>query len=176
MKTKADKTIRISSGVEGQILYHGTLASLVPSIMERGLEPRGERPSHDAYMDSASMPDFVYLTSRYELALEHACRINERTADVAVLELDMSTLKRRLIYPDEDYLSGEWNSDFLFWTLDEQLAFMERKRDAWKESLSMFATVAYKGVIPATALSRCRVPRWFEQEERRRFVRRASNA
>lgn len=157
-------------------LYHGTLASLVPSIMERGLEPRGDRPSHDEYMQSASMPDFVYLTSRYELALEHVCRISERTADgadVAVLELDMSALKRRLIYPDEDYLSGEWNSDFMFWTLDEQLAFT---RDTWKESLSMFATVAYKGVIPATALSLCRVPRWFEQEKRRRFVRRASNA
>jgi hypothetical protein len=158
-------------------LYHGTLASLVPSIMERGLEPLGDRPSHDEYMQSASMPDFVYLTSRYELALEHACRISERTADganVAVLELDMSALKRRLIYPDEDYLSSEWNSDFMFWTLDEQLAFMKRKRDTWRESLSMFATVAYKGVISATALAECRIPRWLEQEKRRRFVRRAS--
>jgi hypothetical protein len=161
------------------ILYHGTLASLVPSIMESGLEPRGDRPSHDEYMQSPSMPQFVYLTGIYALALEHACRISERTAggaNVAVLELDMSALKRRFIYPDEDYLSGEWNSDFLFWTLDEQLAFMEDKRDTWKESLATFATIAYKGVVPATALSRCRVPRWFEQEKRRRFVRRASNA
>jgi RNA:NAD 2'-phosphotransferase (TPT1/KptA family) len=37
-------------------LCHGTLASLVPSIMERGLEPRGKRLSHDAYMQSPSMP------------------------------------------------------------------------------------------------------------------------
>jgi hypothetical protein len=158
-------------------LYHGTFASLVPSIMERGLEPRGERPSHDEYMQSASMPDFVYLTRSYGLALEHACRISERTADgadVAVLELDMSALKRRLIYPDEDYLSGEWNSDFMHWTLDEQLAFMERKRDTWKESLSMLATVAYKGVIAPAALSECRIPRWLEQEKRRKFLRRAS--
>lgn len=158
-------------------LYHGTLASLMLSIMERGLEPRGDRPSHDEYMQSASMPDFVYLTSRYELALEHACRISERTAhgaDVAVLELDMSALKRRLIYPDEDYLSGEWNSDFMFWTLDEQLAFMEDKRDTWKESLATFATIAYKSVIKPGSLRECRVPRWLEQEKRRRFIRRAS--
>jgi len=158
-------------------LYHGTLASLMPSIMERGLEPRGDRPSHDEYMQSASMPDFLYLTSRYKLALEHACRISERTADganVAVLELDMSALKRRFIYPDEDYLTGEWNSDFMFWTLDEQLAFMERKRDTWKESLSVFATVAYKGVIKPGSLRECRVPRWLEQGKRRRFIRRVS--
>ncbi len=153
-------------------LYHGTLASLVPSIMREGLTPRGERPSHDAYMDSASMPPFVYLTANHGMAIDHACRISERTADgaaIAVLELDMAALKRRLIYPDEDYLEHEWNSDFTSWSLKEQLEFMEYHRDTWRESLDEFATVAYKGVIPATALSRCRVPRWLEQGYRRKF-------
>ena len=158
-------------------LYHGTLASLLPSIMREGLKPRGERPSHDAYMDSASMPNFVYLTSNFGLAVEHACRISERTAegaDIAVLELEMSALERKLIYPDEDYLRSEW--DFIEWSLKKQLAFLEDNRSTWKKSLSMFATIAYKGVISATALAECRIPRWLEQEKRRRFVRRTSKA
>lgn len=162
------------TSVPAFLLYHGTLASLVPSIMERGLEPRGDRPSHDEYMQSPSMPNFVYLTSSFGVALQHACRISERTAegaDVAVLQLEMDSLKRRLLYPDEDYLVHEWNSDFIDWTLNEQLAFMERKRDTWKESLDLFKTVAYKAVVPASALIECRVKRWLEQEHRSRFRR-----
>jgi hypothetical protein len=159
------------------ILYHGTLASLIPSILCDGLKPRGESKSHDEYIHSLSMPHLVYLTSSFGLALQHACRISERTAEgaeVAVLQLEMDSLKRRLLYPDEDYLEHEWNSDFIDWTLKEQLAFIERKRDTWKESLDLFKTVAYKGAISATALAECRVPRWLEQEKRRRFIRRAS--
>jgi hypothetical protein len=153
-------------------LYHGTLASLVPSILRDGLKPRGEKKSHDEYMNSASMPHLVYLTSSFGLALEHACRISERTAEgaeVAVLQLEIDSLKRRLLYPDEDYLGDELNSDFPDWTLKEQLEFMEEMRDTWKESLDLFKTVAYKGVVPASALTECRVKRWMEQEHRWRF-------
>lgn len=59
-------------------LYHGTLESLVPEILRTGLQPRGDRPSHDAYMDSASMPPFLYLTSSFGVAVQHAVRISER--------------------------------------------------------------------------------------------------
>lgn len=158
-------------------LYHGTFASLVPSIMERGLEPRGERPSHDAYMDSASMPPFVYLTANYGTAVAHACRISERTADgaaIAVLELDIAALKRRLIYPDEDYLQHEWNSDFQSWSLKKQLEFMEYHRDTWRESLEMFKTIAYKGIVPVKAITVLTVKRWLEQKHRPRFMRRTA--
>jgi hypothetical protein len=123
-------------------------------------------------MDSPSLPTFVYLTTNFGLAVEHACRISERTArkaDIAVAQVDMSTLKKRLLYPDEDYLSHEWNSDFAGWTLDEQLEFMEGKRWTWKESLEMLGTVAYKGVVLASHITECPVLRWFEQEYRRRF-------
>jgi len=154
------------------VLYHGTLGHLIPSILRDGLKPRGRGKSHDEYMDSASMPHFVYLTAIYDLALEHACRISERTsagADVAVLELDMAALNTDLIYPDEDYLAFDWNSDFVDWALKEQLEFMEYQQDAWPESLETFATIAYKGVIPATAISLCRVPGWLEQQKRNKF-------
>ena len=156
-------------------LYHGTLDSLVPAILREGLKPRGDRPSHDAYMDSASIPTFVYLTTSYGLAVEHACRISERTADsaaIAVFELELDVLNKQLIYPDEDYLRYEWNSDFEDWTLKEQLSFMERKRDTWKESLKDFKTIAYKSVIPAETLTDCLIPRWIEQGYRRKFPKR----
>lgn len=154
------------------VVYHGTLAYLVPSILREGLTPRGKKPSHDAYMDSASMPNFVYLTQAYDLALEHACRISERTADgadITVLSVNLRILKCPLRYPDEDYLREEWNSDFTDWELPEQLRYMEHHRADWKESLRKYHVIAYKGVIPATAISICRVPRWLEQEKRNRF-------
>lgn len=156
------------------ILYHGTLASLVPPILRDGLNPRGESKSHDEYMQSPSMPHLVYLTSSFGFALQHACRISERTAEgagVAVLRVEMDSLKRRLLYPDEDYLEHEWNSDFIDWTLKEKLAFMERKRGTWKESLDLYKAVAYKGVIAPTLIDVCSVPRWMEQEYRRWFQR-----
>ena len=161
-------------------LYHGTLASQVPSILKDGLRPRGESKSHDEYMGSASMPHFVYLTSSFGMAVDHAARISERTANgapISVIEIDSKSLKRKLRYPDEDYLVHEWNSDFLDWTLDEQFKFMEDRQDTWEESLSMMKTVAYKSVIPAKALTVVRCPRWLEQGHRQRsFVRRTSKA
>jgi hypothetical protein len=153
-------------------LYHGTLASLVRSIIREGLKPRGKGRSHDEYLEMRSMPHLVYLTSSKGVALEHACRISERTAagaPVALLEIDMDSLSKRLLYPDEDYLSGEWNSDFTDWTLEEQLAFMEDKRNTWKESLAMFKTVAYRGVVPAKAISVHPHPEWAEQMKRGKF-------
>lgn len=154
-------------------LYHGTLASLVPSIMTKGLEPRSaSRPSHDAYMDSASMVGFSYFTVHYGNALEHACRISQRTKDapaVAVLSVGMASLKPKLRYPDEDYLKEEWNSDFTDWMLKEQLRYMKSHQDDWWESIDLLGTLAYKGVITPEAITVCHVPRWLEQEKRRKF-------
>lgn len=82
-------------------LYHGTLESLVPEILRTGLQPRGERPSHDAYMDSASMPPFLYLTSSFGIAVQHAVRISERVhqgAPISVVEVDSRVLKTALRY------------------------------------------------------------------------------
>ena len=162
------------------VLYHGTLASLAPSIMREGLKPRGKTPSHDEYMNSASLPQFVYLTSSAGIALEHACRISQRTAggvDVTVFTIDIDTLNPDLIYPDEDYLSDEWNSDFTDWSLKEQLEFIEAKQDTWEESLDMFKTIAYRGIVRVKAIRE--VPDWAIQMKRDKFRNRrgvAANA
>jgi hypothetical protein len=161
------------------ILYHGTLASLVPAILQDGLKPRGENKSHDEYMNSASMSHLVYLTSSQGVALEHACRISERTAngaEVALLEIDGTFLKRKLVYPDEDYLSSEWNSDFTDWTPEEQIEYMENHRSDWKESLKLFKTIAYRGIVPATAIWVKPHPEWAEMKKRAMFPKRSSLA
>lgn len=153
-------------------LWHGTLTALVPAIMHEGLKPRGEKPSHDEYMDSASMSQFVYLTSSEGVAIEHAARISERTAKgapITLLMVDMRGLDTDLIYPDEDYLSEEWNSDFSDWEPAEQLEFMKYHQDKWPESLKMFRTIAYRAAIPPTAISVHRVPAWAETMKRNLF-------
>ena len=160
------------------ILYHGTLESLVPEILRTGLQPRGERPSHDAYMDSASMPPFLYLTSSFGIAVQHAVRISERVhqgAPISVFEIDTKVLKLALRYPDEDYLREEWNSDFTDWTLKEQLAYMEHHQDEWRESLKMMKVIAYKGVIKPSLLRLAPVPRWMEDGYRKRLPRKVNS-
>jgi hypothetical protein len=160
------------------VLYHGTLTSLAPSIMREGLKPRGKTTSHDEYMNSASLPQFVYLTSSAGIALEHACRISERTASgvgVTVFTIDTDTLDADLIYPDEDYLAEEWNSDFTDWSLREQLRFMKAKQDTWQESLDMFKTIAYRGTVRVKTIHP--VPDWAIQMKRDKFRKRiAANA
>jgi hypothetical protein len=150
-------------------LYHGTLTALLPGIMEKGLRPRGKAKSHDEYLQMASMPQFVYLTSSYDLAVQHAARISERTAngaDITVVGVELNSLDRDLLYPDEDYLSEEWNSDLRDWTVRVRLNYMKRHQDEWKESLGMMKTVAHRSMIPVTALTEYPVPLWMEKAAR----------
>lgn len=60
--------------MSGVRLYHGTLANLMPSILRDGLKARDRSKSHDAYMDSASMPHFVYLTAGSSVVLRFVLR------------------------------------------------------------------------------------------------------
>jgi hypothetical protein len=156
-------------------LYHGTLESLVPEILRTGLQPRGERPSHDAYMNSASMPPFLYLTSSFGIAVQHAVRISERVhqgAPISVVEVDSRVLKTALRYPDEDYLRHEWNDEFTDWSLEEQLAYMDKHRDDWRASLRTMKVIAYRGVVKPSLLRVAPVPRWMEDGYRKRLPRK----
>ena len=150
-------------------LYHGTLTALLPGIMEKGLRPRGKSKSHDEYLQMASMPQFVYLTSNYNLAVQHAVRISERTAngaDITVVGVELNSLDRDLLYPDEDYLSEEWDWDLGDWTVRVRLNYMKRHQDEWKESLGMMKTVAYRSMIPVAALTEYPIPSWMEKSAR----------
>jgi hypothetical protein len=131
------------------VYYHGTLASNVESILREGLRPRGSSPSHDEYLERPSLPEFVYLTSNPVLAADHIVRVSTRRYDGAsatILQID-GGLDNSLMYPDEDYLDEEWNSDFSDWTYEQQMKFVERHQREWKKSLTTMHTIAYRGTV-----------------------------
>lgn len=137
------------------ILHHGTLTRNVEAILRDGLRPRGIEPSHDAYLEHPSLPEFVYLTDHLGLAMSHAIRISERVhsgAPVSIIEVTVSD-RSKLLYPDEDFLTDEWNSDMPDWPVSKQMEYMEYHRREWRKSLEHTRTVAYRGGINATSLS-----------------------
>jgi len=163
--------------------YHGTLTSNVKSILRSGLRPRGKRKSHDEYLGMPSYPEFVYLASSPVLAADHITRISERRyggAPVTILRIDATGLNNRLVYPDEDWLSDEWNSDMCYWPHKEQLAFMRLHQIEWEESLSNICSIAYRGVVKPNLIDASPIPhfqyaldekRWFWQEQVRNHGR-----
>jgi hypothetical protein len=153
--------------------YHGTLTSNVESILRSGLRPRGRRKSHDAYLGIPSNPEFVYLASSPVLAADHITRISERLyggAPVTILSIDATGLNNRLVYPDEDWLSDEWNSDLRFWPHKEQLAFMRLHQAEWEESLSNICSIAYRGVVKPHLINANPIPLiQYSSDEKRRM-------
>jgi hypothetical protein len=128
-------------------------------------------------MNSASMPPFLYLTSSFGIAVQHAVRISERVhqgAPISVAEVDSRVLKTALRYPDEDYLKHECDrfSEFADWSLEEQLAYMDKHRDDWRASLRTMKVIAYKGVVKPSLLRLAPVPRWMEDGYRKRLPRK----
>jgi hypothetical protein len=129
------------------ILYHGTLTRNVEAILRDGLRSRGNEPSHDAYLEHPSLPEFVYLTDHLGRAMSHAIRISERVhsgAPVSIIEVTVSD-RSKLLYPDEDFLTDEWNSDMPDWPVSKQMEYMEYHRREWRKSLKHLRTVAYRG-------------------------------
>jgi hypothetical protein len=81
-------------------------------------------------------------------------------------------LKTALRYPDEDYLCHEWNDEFTDWSLEEQLAYMDKHRDDWRASLRTMKVIAYKGVVKPSLLRVALVPQWMEDGYRKRLPRK----
>ena len=150
----AAPTQAVLEAVQVPKLFHGTLTSLVPSILKNGLRPRGQNPSHDEHRGLPSLPDMVYLTSSEGLALSHAIRISEmvhQSADVTVLEVNGSVLDRSLFYPDEDWVKVELNSDSEDWK-HERSKVSRKNRYLWEDCLRDAKTVAYRGVVPPSTI------------------------
>ena len=129
------------------VLYHGTLTSNVEVILRDGLRPSGANPSHDQYLNRPSLPEFVYLASSPDGAMQHAVRISERVhpgARVSVLQVTISNRDRN-IYPDEDYFHEEYDTDE--WSVEKLMEFMTYYRCDWRKSLKKCRTIAYRGVI-----------------------------
>ena len=137
-----------------RFLYHGTHLSNLESVLACGLHPRGEAPS--SWPEQPSRPDCVYLTTNQGFAYG---RVNNEDGKVAVFEVELASLNKRLLYPDEDFVadyralqpgSGGTYHDFLPVVITNISSY----KKFWKESIEGMGSVAHRGPIPVQAITR----------------------
>jgi hypothetical protein len=144
------------------ILYHVTHSGDARRILVEGLKPR-RLTGRDNYEKQglSSHPDHVYMTEAN--VCFYLSRMG-RTAQTSltVLAVDTSQLDEALLYPDEDYAAlcanhianGNWHDDSD--TYREEITAardsIENHKHLWGASLRGYGNVAYRGIIPPSAL------------------------
>jgi len=128
--------------------------SNLESVLAGGLHPRGEAPS--SWPEQPSRPDCVYLTANQGFAYG---RVNNEDDKVAVFEVELASLNKRLLYPDEDFVadylahqpgSGGTYHDLLPVVIKNISSY----KKFWKESIEGMGSVAHRGPIPLRAITR----------------------
>lgn len=160
------------------VLYHGTNACNLKSILTDGLKPRSQTGINNwRHMGEhrASVPDLVYLTDTYPLFFANAALVQQDKKSVdetmrmrafpVVLEMSVDT---ECLYPDEDFLAWIIQKQFKF-PYDEACAMvttndgglLHDKKKMWDVCLKHQGTVAHMGVISPSAITRVAIVRDF---------------
>lgn len=87
------------------LLYHGTSAVALPTILAHGIKPRGAKGRSNWKHTVPSNPKTVYLTNAY--ALYYAQCAAKGKDDLVVFEVDTDRLPD-LFVPDEDAFEQVW--------------------------------------------------------------------
>ena len=135
-------------------LYHGTAARHLDSVLSHGLRPRGRKAGN--WREYPSRRDMVYMTTAYApyFAMQS---LGKKDMTLLLVEVESDRLDETLLHPDEDFvaqaIAHQKNrpiSDFH----DEVRRSLEFYRHHWKDSVSGLGNAAYKGTIPADAITR----------------------
>lgn len=135
------------------LLYHGTDARYYDSVTKYGLRPRGTRKG--CWDANSSIPGHVYLTDCYAgyFALNSAwASINP---ELMLIEIDLSLLDSSKLYPDEDFV--QFAASDIPKSANKNLWVKKNihlYQDFWEQSLKELGNIAYRGVIPNTAITR----------------------
>jgi hypothetical protein len=164
-----------TTGLASHRLYHGTTETVARLILDNGedLKPRGERPS--VYDEEPSRSDCVYLTHLYGVKYAFDTVWNEwagKEIDVwnlagAVIEIDINRLTPSDMLPDEDFMAKAHmaveglTSREDFTRLTQHYAQQQHAEPTvagqlpwWKLSVLSYGTVAYRGCVPRSAMTR----------------------
>lgn len=146
------------------LLYHGTTAAAVPSILEHGLLPRqasGLEPTSPIF-EFQGHPECVYLANAYSsyFAAEIVGSEHGFTGSAAILEIDADRLDDGLFLPD-DFVMAQMlaeNPRLAHESFEEIAALardaMTHNHGEWKNSLYLMGTCAYQGIVPPAAIAR----------------------
>lgn len=134
-------------------LYHGTCASKLGSIMEHGIQPRGEAGGN--WNEFPSREDMVYLTSAYAPYFAISSCTDEGKG--LVIEVESDRLDQTLLHPDEDFIAqalAHQRGCGIEDVHDEVRGTLEDYRHHWRDSLSGLGNCAYRGAVPLSAITR----------------------
>jgi len=143
-------------------LYHGTSGERLKAILERGVEPRGERMGNFGHT-LESCPDAVYLTDTYPLyfAVGSIRQTDPKPWIAAVVEIDTGRLDRNLLNADEDVLEqlGRGRDGLpATWEMARRTEhyrdLLKTMRFDWQGSLLDMGTCCHLGTIPVGAITR----------------------
>lgn len=138
-------------------LYHGTSSAHLGKILNQGLLPRAHTGESGWAHTLESRADAVYLTSAYPL--HYAANVAKDGAQLLLLEIDTSKLDVELFMADEDGLAqtrAQLDKLPRYWTLEDITEHYRKHAHEYpaEASLSVLGVCAYRGSIPAAAVSR----------------------
>lgn len=137
-------------------LYHGTTASLLSAVLQKGLMPRGKRKSN--WDEAPSNPRCVYLTDAYA---PYFCFHEGKTG--LVVEIETERIDQAKLLPDEDVLeqTSRRTGEVSGTTLERTAYYRNRmhlySHEQWRQSLKAMGTCAHLGKIPIAAVTRVAV-------------------
>jgi len=160
------------------VLYHGTNACNLKSILTKGLKPRSQTGINNwrnLGAHRASVPDFTYLTDSYPLFFANAALVQQDKKSVdetmrlrafpVVLEMSVDTND---LYPDEDFLGYVIQhkyeipyDDACYIVTGDNGRILHNNQKMWDLCLKHQGTVAHKGVVPPSAITRIAIIRNF---------------
>lgn len=147
------------------LLYHGTSAKHIESILEHGLIPRGKAESN---WPASSSEHHVYLTQAYGMYFAQSAR-KAASEDLLIVEVDTTLLDERNLHADEDSAAFSWGRGNLASNfapppgadLKQQAMHFSSLLPALADdgfdhvaSLEMLGNCSHHGVIPVSAISR----------------------
>jgi hypothetical protein len=148
------------------ILYHVTTVQNAERILRDGLQP-ASRTGQDNFANQGltAHPEHVYMTEAN--IYFYASHLFNDEKPVTVFAIDTAQLNHDLFFPDEDYaalLVDLTAGTHVFGRVNESITHKDSitaARDAinqykslWLSSLSGYGNVAYRGVVPPSAVKK----------------------
>ena len=155
---------------ETTMLYHGTAAKRLASILAEGIRPREELDADGKLVkhrkgnwdEYPSIPDMVYLTTCYPLYFAHTST-KDPGENLVIFEVRLEDLDEEELHPDEDVVSQslwheERKEDPELTLQDAHNIVLETGIDSWqhlwKRSMEMMGNVGYRGTIRPELIQR----------------------